>query len=100
MKSVLEISLRLFVDSNFKYLLTYKLSQDLETFFSAIRNRGGFNNNPTAKQFIAAYKWLLLHTNVEISKYANNAVINKTSVLNISIATLVNNIDDITQHCT
>lgn len=31
------------------YLLTYKLSQDhLETFFSAIRKQGGFNNNPSA----------------------------------------------------
>ncbi|KYN05673.1 THAP domain-containing protein 9 [Cyphomyrmex costatus] len=34
-----------------KYLLTYKLSQDfLETFFGAIRARGGFNNNPNANQ--------------------------------------------------
>lgn len=32
-----------------QYLLTYKLSQDyIETFFSGIRSRGGFNNNPNA----------------------------------------------------
>lgn len=42
------------------YLSTYKLSQDhLETFFSAIRSRGGFNNNPTAQQFSSAFKRLL-----------------------------------------
>ncbi|CAH1959590.1 unnamed protein product [Acanthoscelides obtectus] len=35
-----------------KYLLTYKLSQDhLEIFFSCIRSKGGYSNNPTSKQF-------------------------------------------------
>ena len=35
------------------YLLTYKLSQDhLETFFSAVRSKGGYSNNPTCYQFI------------------------------------------------
>jgi len=35
-----------------KYLLTYKLSQDhLELYFCCIRRMGGFNNNPSAKQF-------------------------------------------------
>ena len=43
------------------YILTYKFSQDhLELFFGAIRSSGGFNNNPTAEQFTAAYKRLLL----------------------------------------
>ena len=47
------------------YLLTYKLSQDhLEHFFGAIRAGGGFNNNPTVQQFIAAYKRLLLHSSI------------------------------------
>lgn len=49
-----------------KYLLTYKLSQDhLELFFGAIRSAGGFNNNPTAQQFTAAYKRLLLRSHIE-----------------------------------
>ena len=40
-----------------KYILTYKFSQDhLELFFCALRACGGFNNNPTAQQFRAAYK--------------------------------------------
>jgi len=35
-----------------RYLLTYKLSQDhLELFFSAVRARGGYNNNPNVRQF-------------------------------------------------
>ncbi|KAG8239771.1 hypothetical protein J437_LFUL019248 [Ladona fulva] len=39
-----------------EFLLTYKLSQDhLESFFSAIRSKGGFNNNLTTIQFRAAY---------------------------------------------
>ena len=48
-----------------KYLLTYKLSQDqFELFFGAIRSAGGFNNNPTAQQFTAAYKRLLLRSSI------------------------------------
>jgi hypothetical protein len=49
-----------------KYLLTYKMSQDhLELFFSAVRASGGWNNNPTTRQFIAAYKQLLMRHNIE-----------------------------------
>ena len=49
-----------------QYLLTYKLSQDhLELFFGAVRSSGGFNNNPTAQQFTAAYKCLLMRTSIE-----------------------------------
>jgi len=41
------------------YLLGYKLSQDhLEVFFSAMRSRGGCNNNPNSVQFRTAYKRL------------------------------------------
>ena len=48
------------------YILTYKFSQGhLELFFGAIRSSGGFNNNPTAQQFIAAYKRLLLRSSIE-----------------------------------
>lgn len=45
-----------------QFLSTYKLSQDhLEIFFSAVRAKGGFNNNPTAIQFKSAFKRLLVH---------------------------------------
>ena len=48
------------------YLLGYKFSQDhLELFFSAVRSLGGFNNNPTARQFKAAYRRLLMRHHVK-----------------------------------
>jgi hypothetical protein len=54
------------------YLLTYKLSQDhLEMFFCAVRSKGGVNNNPTASQFQAAYKRLLIHSEITTSKNSN-----------------------------
>lgn len=59
LKNAIELFKLLFKKCNgkFKYLLTYKLSQDhLEVFFSALRSRGGFNNNPSAYQFRNAYR--------------------------------------------
>jgi hypothetical protein len=59
----------LFEDLNKKgleFLLTYKLCQDfLETFFGAIRSRGGFNNNPNCLQFKTAYRQLLLRHEIK-----------------------------------
>lgn len=55
-----------------RYLLTHKMSQDhAETFFGCIRGRGGFNNNPTATQFIASYKRHLVQTEVKSSTSGN-----------------------------
>lgn len=55
-----------------KYLLTYKLSQDhLELFFGCVRCHLGYNNNPTCRQFIAAYKRLLVQNEIKASKNAN-----------------------------
>jgi DNA transposase THAP9 len=40
-----------------EYILSYKISQDhLETFFSTVKSKGGYNNNPSAKEFKASYK--------------------------------------------
>jgi hypothetical protein len=66
------------------YLLTYKLSQDyLETFFSAIRSRGGFNNNPNALQFKSAYKRLLVRH--EIKEVENgNCLFDGVEILHVS----------------
>nr|CAI5861989.1 unnamed protein product [Callosobruchus analis] len=49
-----------------KFILTNKLSQESRSriILSAIRSRGGFNNNPAARQFEAAYKRLLVHTEI------------------------------------
>ena len=49
-----------------RYLTTYKLSQDhLELFFSSVRARSGFNNNPTASQFKSSYKRLLMQHSIK-----------------------------------
>ncbi|CAK9291134.1 unnamed protein product, partial [Gordionus sp. m RMFG-2023] len=44
-----------------RYVLTYKTSQDhLELFFSCLRSRGGFNNNPSAYQLRSAVRAVLI----------------------------------------
>jgi DNA transposase THAP9 len=55
-----------------KYLLTYKISQDhLELFFGCIRQMGGCNNNPTVRQFKAAFKKLLVRNQVKATDHGN-----------------------------
>jgi hypothetical protein len=69
------------------YLLTYKLSQDfLETFFSAIRSRGGFNNNPNVVQLKSAYRRLLVRH--ELKEFeTGNCLFDGVKVLHCSSAT-------------
>ncbi|XP_065305828.1 uncharacterized protein [Dermacentor albipictus] len=65
-----------------KYLLTQNLSQDdAENLFGSIRARGGHNNNPTAAQFKAAYKRLLVQTEVT-SSISGNCSQDIVSILN------------------
>ena len=65
------------------YVLTYKFSQDhLELFFGAIRSSGGFNNNPTAQQFIAAYKRLLLRSSIQ-GQHGNCQKRDQTDILEV-----------------
>lgn len=61
-KSFFSMSRSLFVQHpNFKYLLTYKFSQDhLELLFGRIRQRLGSNNNPNTAQFKTAIKQILM----------------------------------------
>ena len=67
-----------------KYILTYKFSQDNhELFFAAARSSGGCNN-PTAKQFMAIYKRLLIRHDVSTSG-------NATALDNTKILEVVNN---------
>lgn len=67
------------------FILSYKISQDhIEMLFSAIRSRGGFNNNPTAAQFEAAYKRLLVRSELSISENANCSAQDDTSILHVS----------------
>ena len=65
-----------------KYLLTYKFSQDhLELFFAAVRSSGGCNNNPTAKQFMAIYKRLLIRH--EVATSGNATAVDNTKILEV-----------------
>ena len=58
LKSIEDIAEKL-ISKGYKYVLTYRLSQDhLETLFSRIRRRGGWNNNPNVLQFQYALRSL------------------------------------------
>ena len=73
-QSILEISKTLLEreESPFEYVLTYRFSQDaLEMYFSKIRSRFGWNNNPTALQFKYALWSLLLKNRIESPNTAN-----------------------------
>ena len=73
-KSILAIAKDLLQRSNspYEFVLTYKFSQDkLEMFFSKIRGRLGWNNNPNALQFKYALRSLLLANKIESSSTAN-----------------------------
>lgn len=65
-----------------KYLLTYKMSQDhIELFFAAVRARGGWNNNPTARQFRAGYKQLLVKHEIKVKN--GNCLSQDMKILNV-----------------
>ncbi|KAL1480477.1 hypothetical protein MTO96_050994 [Rhipicephalus appendiculatus] len=49
-----------------RYFLTYKLSLDHIELFAAVRAKGGWNNNPTVSQFVAAYKRLVTHNQEKV----------------------------------
>jgi len=67
------------------YLLSYKISQDhIEVFFSAMRSRGGFNNNPNAIQFRSAYKRLLVRHEISGSAYGNCTLLDNSIILFVS----------------
>lgn len=74
MKSILGLAKDLFSleTSPLQYFLTYRCSQDhLELFFSCIRSRGGWNNNPNSQQLKWALRQLLFSNSVKASVNAN-----------------------------
>lgn len=71
-KSVLKVSEKLLCSNYYRYVLTYKFSQDmLELFFGIIRLRFGCNNNPSAFQFYIAMKTILLKNDITPSASGN-----------------------------
>ena len=85
-KSTLQLSNALLtqVPSTFNYILPYKYSQDhLELFFSCIRGKNGWNNNPDVRVFKSAMKRILLKTNIIASKHANCLMFEEESTSSI-----------------
>lgn len=99
--------LKLYTNLQKKYYLAYLLSFKLqrhfvkqivkdyvETFFSSVRQRDGFNNNPSRKQFKSAYKKLLVHNEIGGSQYGNCVSIldnTQMSVVNVGPDCMINN---------
>ena len=72
--SILAISKELLQRASmpYEYVLAYRFSQDaLEMFFSKIRSRLGWNNNPNSLQFKYALRSLRLRNNIECPTTAN-----------------------------
>ena len=68
-----------------QYIPFYKLSQDhIELLFGCIRHHGGGNNNPTARQFKAAMKKILVHADVRGSKTGNCIPLDEIAILHVS----------------
>lgn len=68
-------------------------------FFSAIRSRGGFCNNPTASQFESAYKRLLIHTEITTSIQANCMCLDETEILTVTSSSLRIESDSLEYFC-
>ena len=71
------------------FFMSYKISQDhldffFFFFFLQVRSKGGFNNNPTALQFIAVYKALLINNEIEESEKGNWLPIDGLQILHAS----------------
>lgn len=67
----------------------------MEVFFSALRSRGGFNNNPNAIQFRSAYKRLLVRHEISGSMYGNCTLLDSSSILFVGANTKVIHADSI-----
>ena len=73
-KSTLEMAKQMLTlpEKPFKYVLTYKFSQDhIELLFSCIRAKGGWNNNPNTLQIKYALRRMLLGNAVKASVNGN-----------------------------
>lgn len=84
-RSIKVLYSNLILPEHLKFLPTYKLSQDcLELFFCSIRAQGGYNNNPTARQFQAAYKKLLVHVELKESFRGNCIPLEELYILKLN----------------
>ncbi len=71
-RSVKGVLIDLCKSNKMQYIPTYKFSQDhLEIYFSMIRSRWGFNNNPSVMAVRAAWKSLLVQNEVKAKMTGN-----------------------------
>ena len=57
-------------------------------FFSSVRSKGGYNNNPSCRSFVSIFKQLLIHADIASSEKGNCSLLDDTSLLKISEAIL------------
>lgn len=70
----------------------YKICQDhLENFFSCIRIRGGFNNNPNSWQFRVAYRHLIVQSGIVGRLFLQLDLTNDKNCLNLKTIKLYSN---------
>lgn len=114
LKAVIGIYDEYIAKGHLNFIPTYKLNQDhIELFFGTIRSQGGYNNNPTCRQFMAAYKKILIHAEVREGGAGNCIPLEDINILNVTSRTkppeqiinesvanrsLVNCIDDAATH--
>lgn len=85
LQSALDLFKLLISKSHMTFFITYKISQDhLKTFFSAVRSKGGYNDNPTCRQFQAAYKRLLVHNSIVGSVNGNCSILGNTNIESVN----------------
>ncbi|KAL4090577.1 hypothetical protein QTP88_025382 [Uroleucon formosanum] len=77
LKSTLAIAKDLLANHSFKFILTYKFSQDaIEIFFGFMRGKFWHNNNPNCLEFKNALKSILLHNSIKMS-FGNCALLSQ-----------------------
>lgn len=88
LNSLLNLKTQLIDTNCLQFLPMYKLSQDhLEIFFGSIRAQGGYNNNPTARQFKSAYKKILVNAQIKDRGLGNCIALEDIPILNCSSVT-------------
>lgn len=75
-KSIIEIAEHIFREKHYyKYILTYRFSQDhIELLFAKIRSRHGHNNNPNVLQFRYAMRQILMRNSLKSTSQSTNCI--------------------------
>ncbi|GFO46643.1 THAP domain-containing protein 9 [Plakobranchus ocellatus] len=84
---------------SYRYLLTYKFSQDhVEMFFGKIRQQNGWYNNPTSEQFQSSLKSLMMSSTITPSRHGNAIPLDDTVELTLTRSSEVEPSSDVLQY--